>query len=655
MAYKINFKDATCKYVEEYSAGKYGTKVKIYFCEGDAVTPKGYSASVGAKTITAEDINDLKSKLDREMAKRDKEIEKSLKDADYTKQELLDAVMEAYGYNKKKATEYIKTLSEGAKKAIVEGFKGNAKKSFYNDKKFKDEDSYDVLIYKYKDENKEHRREYYDADELEEAYLDKKADKDIEYVYHQRISYYDDESEEVEEIKGYSAKDANFATLTPGTVKLKRDSKKFNQKDAKFCDESADDIIDLFEEAYNRGKSWAWLEKRLPSQFLNMRNKHNSEIFPIKQERNDRFRGVYLTKPKTLVEEVKASGSIDNFIESLKDYINLVNDLEDKYQLGIINYDNYSISKLIEEAKKNTDSRKLFTDLDIAKDSVNAYYNNLYNLARKIEGLDFWSDSVNNYAKKFKELGEQGLYNFIIDKIKKSYEAGRYKERQQKAVATTPEGRSIEYQRDLVGPLSEEAKAYIRRIYGGKTTEEIEAQRQERYNNKTERWLGWGKGYVTKNDILGDYTIEIDKLKDLLSELKSEARKETALGIEVSPKRRKTKWVGYNNGGYNYSGNFVGYGRNKGGYELTNEYYPNSVSLNMQGLGSLQEALNSVVGAKTLDDMQEGLANALEIIKTLPRSNPKVAEIRAKINELLDKRRNNNVVRRPLPDKKFRR
>lgn len=52
---------------------------------------------------------------------------------DYTKQELIDAVQSAYGYNKKEAKDYIKTIDDKTKEELIKGFKRDAKKGFLVD------------------------------------------------------------------------------------------------------------------------------------------------------------------------------------------------------------------------------------------------------------------------------------------------------------------------------------------------------------------------------------------------------------------------------------------------------------------------------------------------------------------------------------------
>lgn len=48
-------------------------------------------------------------------------------------QELINAVQSAYGYNKKEAKDYIKTIDDKSKEELLKGFKRNAKKSFLTD------------------------------------------------------------------------------------------------------------------------------------------------------------------------------------------------------------------------------------------------------------------------------------------------------------------------------------------------------------------------------------------------------------------------------------------------------------------------------------------------------------------------------------------
>ena len=58
----------------------------------------------------------------------------SLKESSsYTKQQLITAVQDAYGFTKAQALRWIKNASEQSKEEIVKGFRDNARKSFYTD------------------------------------------------------------------------------------------------------------------------------------------------------------------------------------------------------------------------------------------------------------------------------------------------------------------------------------------------------------------------------------------------------------------------------------------------------------------------------------------------------------------------------------------
>ena len=51
----------------------------------------------------------------------------------YTKQQVIDAIMQMYGYNKTQANKYYRDADEATKEALVEAYRGDARKSFYND------------------------------------------------------------------------------------------------------------------------------------------------------------------------------------------------------------------------------------------------------------------------------------------------------------------------------------------------------------------------------------------------------------------------------------------------------------------------------------------------------------------------------------------
>lgn len=668
MAYKINFKDSNCKYVEDYNAGKYGTKIRIYFCEGDGCCPKQYSGSVGAEIITADTIDELKLKLDRAVASRDKEIAKTLtdskkiktKDADYTKQELLDAVMEAYGFNKKEANEWIKKASEGSKKAIVEGFKGNAKKSFYNDSKKKVKDSYGEWDYEINCEGNQWSDGGFDSEEEAEDEAIAKVndllarhfpedyaidDFDITIMNNETgETYMYDPYTDIRDSKK-KAKDCgmmdNMAFLTPGPVKLKRASKKFNQKDAKFKDASADEIINLFHEAYTKGRTWDWLKNKLPSTFLNLENrKHWKKLFPIQADRQGKLEGVYLKKPKQKSEEL--GEKVDTFLNNLNAYKTTVEDIATKYNLDVDSYRDEVILDAIKKAKDKTDSRREFTELDEAKDVIKKSWDDLYYSAHPLDEISIWGQ-VDDYIAKLSN-GRENFRKEILKNEDEGFYGQRYVKNQKEPIIYNNYGEYIRSD-SKVGPLTPEAEAYIRRIMGETTTEEIESKRKKRYANKSP----YAPGYVP--DELDAYVYDLNKLKNLINELKAEQSKTSSLRTKVSPAKYETEFVGQNQGDYDSEGDYKG--KNAYYYKLKGKT-PARVKFNIPGAEDLEYAIAKALSSENFDDMQENLQEALDAVKKLPRSNPKVAEIKTNIKNLLEARRTAPKKKVPLPDKKFK-
>ena len=51
----------------------------------------------------------------------------------YTKRDVIDAIMYAYGYTKREAEEYYRNTDESTHEALVEESKNTSRKSFYYD------------------------------------------------------------------------------------------------------------------------------------------------------------------------------------------------------------------------------------------------------------------------------------------------------------------------------------------------------------------------------------------------------------------------------------------------------------------------------------------------------------------------------------------
>lgn len=677
--YKINFKDSNCQYVEDYNAGKYGTKVKIYFCEGNGCCPKQYSGSVGAEMITADTIEELKLKLDRALAKRDKEIAKTLKDS--------KKVKDSYG-------EWDYEISCEGNKWSDEGFES-------------EDEAEDEAISKVEELLSGHFPADYTIDDFDITIINNETGET--YIYDAYADIRDSKKK---------AKDCNMATLTPGNVKLKRASKKFNQindskdlftdfrarlrdaegkkelksikdeiqdaydsgklndnelrrlmrcfdnmtvtfNDAKFCDATADDIIDLFHEAYAKNRTWDWLKNKLPKEFLNFSNRNWKSIFPIQADRTGNLEGVYLTKPKMLSSTMKEE--INKFLDAFENYFTTAEVIKNKYNIDNPTYDEWEIEKILNKLKETTDSKseeaQISKDISALSDAKDKYRNAEY----KVSGFNIGYGRFDSAVNQFKELGREKFFNKVARQVNKSRYGKEFKEDQRKPLIESDKGGYIRSD-SKVGPLTPEAEAYIRRVMGGSSTEDITAKREARRNKEKPQWLGWefesrnvnhdrGTGYGYKNDEIVGYRSDVIALKNLLKSLKEESAKESKMDIDVTNRRHgHYKYTG--KGPYDYNGRWVG--ERRGGYEFSNETVPASVSINVQGLNKLSTALADILNSPTVADVEENLKIALEIAKSLPRSNPKVAEIKAKIRELLDKYKGKEVKKVPLPDKKYR-
>ena len=423
-----------------------------------------------------------------------------------------------------------------------------------------------------------------------------------------------------------------------------KDSKK------KVKDANADEIIDLFHEAYNKHRTWDWLKHKLPERFFTLYHKGTNRgngypLFPVQADRTGYINGTYLTKPINLSESDEYKKYIKDFISDLDYYVRLINELKDTYNLDIDNYSYTNIEEVLREAMENTDSKRESLNLESGLNNLNEAYNRAYDSCRKLENVEsFWGSYITGWAEKLIDLGEKGLAKYISNRADNSRENEYYLESQRRPLIKSDKGVNIRSD-SKVGPLTPEAEAYIRRILKNTSTEEIDAKKKARGNEHYSNNYDFIPTHIEK------YADEIRNLKYALSDLKREVGKEKKLGIGIIPKKEGYyKYTG--NGPYDYKGNWVG--ERRGGYEYTRETRPASVKFNIEGLDNLEYILSKVLNSNSIEEMQDYLEDALDVIKTMPRSNPKVAEIRERINNILNKRRDAPKVRRPLPDAKYR-
>lgn len=112
-----------------------------------------YNAEVGEGIIDETELNDLlwfepelvyeyvglyydpdKDRVsDEPFDDEDDDIYSATMTSKYSKQQVIDAIMSMYGYNKTQANAYYKQADEATKQALVEGYLGNSRRSFYND------------------------------------------------------------------------------------------------------------------------------------------------------------------------------------------------------------------------------------------------------------------------------------------------------------------------------------------------------------------------------------------------------------------------------------------------------------------------------------------------------------------------------------------
>ena len=418
----------------------------------------------------------------------------------------------------------------------------------------------------------------------------------------------------------------------------------------RFTDASAEDIIDLFEEAYIKGRSWDWLKNKLPKTFLELQGKKNRgwdryDLFPIQADRTGHIEGVNLTKPRNLSEETM--NEINAFVDALEKLKSTVDNIDAEYT-PVDTYNYYKVKEALEKAIKETDSKSQSQELETIKNNFEKIASDAYRKADRIPSMWYVYSDADKYIEDYNKLGREGFIRKLIKKVNSSDRNKDYINNQKRPLIYNREETGPIRSDSKVGLLSEEAKNYIRRIMGEATTEDIEAKRQARKRN-------WNDPYdyyrVNRREDLPQYSEEISKIKSLLRDLKEETAKEKRMDISVHNRQHgHYKYTG--KGNYDYQGR---YNSRNGGYEWSNETVPTTVSIDIQGLNQLSTALEQILNSGSVAEVERNLQQALDVVKTLPRNNPKVATIKSQIQALLENRKNAPKKKRNLPDKKFKR
>lgn len=157
----INLKDVLKDYV--------GNDIIIYNLELDDIVFKGDKNDLPENLLDAGFISFSVPSLLVVNINKEKTIEENYV---YSPQELLDAVIASYGFTKKEAKDYIKTLSDESKELLVKGFKQDAKKAFYEKKELDEYHGFES------DGNN-----YFPEEEMKARYPEEVEDPDTIWVY----------------------------------------------------------------------------------------------------------------------------------------------------------------------------------------------------------------------------------------------------------------------------------------------------------------------------------------------------------------------------------------------------------------------------------------------------------------------------------------
>jgi hypothetical protein len=399
-------------------------------------------------------------------------------------------------------------------------------------------------------------------------------------------------------------------------------------------DMNADQIINLINEAGAKGKSWGWLEGKLPEEFLYLSGK-GGRLFPGQHDWRGTRELIHLTKPKSIEENVDFSW-IPEYEEVKKELIPFYEkyggktkyECEREMEKAIQEEDSISKRALITADKDKFKTLCSAIDKIINNANLNTYISSYYS-------SDFCKrDFVFNKQKYLREL-------------KNSYQNEKYIEGQKKPLITTstPGKNYISSKDDKVEPLTTEAEAYIRRILKETDTEEIKEKKNLRRSRR----------YNSNSDILSVWQNERRKLKELLRKLKELESRGTIRGISYRGPRQE---LVYKEGGpYDYKGNWVG---SKGNYVLTGKM--TKPSANIEGVDTelqkpLSEAIARAFSANSVSELKTALSQALEAVEFLPDDSTKIQEAKQNIVDFIEQHQRDLNLRKEgrvkrLPDSK---
>lgn len=234
----------------------------------------------------------------------------------------------------------------------------------------------------------------------------------------------------------------------------------FEDFKVKFHDETANEVIDLINRASKEGKTYTWLNNRIPEFFNTIKgDSYNEYVFPTSKVNNK----VYLKKPTTLWEDLK-----DKFTPILSDMFDILKqykELKDKYSVT----DDESLIYKISQKMQETDSKKETEEFSKDYDEANKLNDKLSNILSRTH---IWESSIRWHLLDYCPTNIKELEKCIENYYNKNQREWYKQSKKEKAVSLTSNNKVL--------PLSEDQENYIRKIIGNSDTKEWAKKREER-------------------------------------------------------------------------------------------------------------------------------------------------------------------------------
>lgn len=279
-------------------------------------------------------------------------------------------------------------------------------------------------------------------------------------------------------------------------IKNKKETKLMDSKTMKkinFKDTSADEIIDLINKAADEGRTYTWLQNRIPE--LDMHNKHYKSIFPTNYSNNT----VYLTKPIQPMDKNK--DKIMEMLPTLNKLLDEIHMILDKYPEQT---DKYGLNQdKMDKLKDETDSKSESYEIE---DDLNTYNKNIARIKNLLREYFYILPEDIIKIDKF-------TFNVLKDLYNKKDSFSMYKNHYK--------GNAIDLgERNKVQHLTKEQEDYIRKVIANSKRDitewiKIRNERNEgRYNNGSYE----NDPINISRKARSDLKILLSQLKDLTNE-----------------------------------------------------------------------------------------------------------------------------------------